>query len=142
MDGAFGHGDVHGDRREPRGGGDVDGSRRRPMRVDTKSYSYTWTDAGADDTFPAAGNSVDCGPKGRLPAELFDAAFEDGASFDCQVLRMIRCAGTFEVKATVTDDDGGAGSGSVLVKVAERRAYRVERDVCRRPGVWDGDGRL
>src|SRR6185295_2999189 len=28
---------------------------------DTKSYTYSWTDPGTLDTFPAAGNSINCG---------------------------------------------------------------------------------
>lgn len=83
---------------------------------DTKSYSYIWTDPGTDDTFPAAGNSVSCGPKGTASEKLFDAASKTG-SFKCQ-FSDDSGLGTFEVKATVTDDDGGAGSGSVQVKVA------------------------
>jgi PKD domain len=83
---------------------------------DTKSYSYTWTDPGAGDTFPAAGNSVDCGPKGTASAVVFTPAAKTG-SFDCK-FSDDSGAGTFEVKATVTDDDGGAGSGSKQVAVA------------------------
>jgi hypothetical protein len=83
---------------------------------DTKSYSYSWTDAGADDTFPASGNSVSCGPKGAASAVVFTPAAKTG-SFDC-TFSDDSGAGTFEVKATVGDDDLGSGSDSKLVAVA------------------------
>jgi hypothetical protein len=82
---------------------------------DTKSYSYSWTDAGSADTFPAAGNSVDCGPKGTASDKVFTPASQTGS---------IKCtfgddsgSGTFAVKATVKDDDGGEGSDTRQVDV-------------------------
>src|SRR5256886_16255857 len=80
-----------------------------------ESYSYSWTDPGSADTFPAAGNSVDCGSNGTASAKVFDPATQTG-SFKCKWADDSG-AGTVTVKATVTDDDGGVGSDSKLVTV-------------------------
>jgi hypothetical protein len=82
---------------------------------DTKSYSYTWTDPGSSDTFPAAGNSVACGPKGTASDKVFTPASKSG-SFKC-TFSDDSGAGTFAVNATVTDDDGGARSDTKNVDV-------------------------
>jgi hypothetical protein len=83
---------------------------------DTKSYSYSWTDPGSGDTFPVAGNSVDCGPKGTASDAVFTPATKTG-SFKC-TFSDDSGAGTFAVKATVGDDDGGSGTDTVNVAVA------------------------
>src|SRR6266536_562251 len=49
---------------------------------DTKSYTYSWTDPGTADTFPALGNSVECGLNGTPSAVVFTPAGKSG-SFDC-----------------------------------------------------------
>ena len=82
---------------------------------DTNSYNYTWTDPGSPDTFPPAGNSVTCGPKGTASDVVFTASSKSG-SFKCK-FGDDSGAGTFEVKATVTDDDGGVGSDTKNVDV-------------------------
>jgi hypothetical protein len=78
----------------------------------TKSYSYSWTDPGASDTFT---RSVSCGPNGVMSNQAFTPSSKTG-SFDC-TFGDDSGAGTFEVKVTVTDDDGGAGSDSRHVDV-------------------------
>jgi hypothetical protein len=83
---------------------------------DTVSYSYSWTDPGSADTFPAAGNAVDCGPQGTPSDEVFTPASKSG-SFKC-TFSDDSGAGTFAVSATVADDDGGAGSDTEAVSVA------------------------
>jgi Bacterial Ig domain/PKD domain len=83
---------------------------------DTKSYSYSWTDPGSADTFPAAGNSVDCGVNGTASNKVFDSTTQTG-SFDCRWTDDSG-AGTAGVSATVSDDDSGAGSDTIQVAVA------------------------
>ncbi|HEX3255750.1 MAG TPA: Ig-like domain-containing protein [Gaiellaceae bacterium] len=83
---------------------------------DTKSYTYSWTDPGSADTFPAAGNSVSCGTHGTSSDEVFDPSSKSG-SFKCHWTDDSG-AGTADVKATVTDDDGGVGSDTIHVAVA------------------------
>jgi hypothetical protein len=78
----------------------------------TKSYSYSWTDPGASDTFT---RSVSCGPKGVVSNQAFTPSSKTG-SFDC-TFGDDSGGGTFEVKVTVTDDDGGAGSHTRNVDV-------------------------
>ena len=78
----------------------------------TKSYSYSWTDPGALDTFT---RSVSCGPKGVVSNQVFTPSSKTG-SFDC-TFGDDSGAGTFEVKVTVTDDDGDSGSDSRHVDV-------------------------
>jgi large repetitive protein len=80
------------------------------------AYSYSWTDPGSDDTFPVAGNSVSCGPKGTASDKVFTPASKTG-SFKC-TFSDDSGAGTFAVSATVTDDDGGVGTGTKQVTVA------------------------
>lgn len=82
---------------------------------ETVSYNYTWTDPGSGDTFPAAGNSVDCGPKGTASDKVFDSASKTG-SFKC-TFSDDSGSGTFAVSATVTDDDGDSGSDTKQVDV-------------------------
>ncbi|MGH2757896.1 MAG: PKD domain-containing protein [Actinomycetota bacterium] len=82
---------------------------------DVKSYSYSWTDPGTDDTFPAAGNSVSCGPSGSVSNAEFTPATKSG-TFDC-TFSDDSGAGTFAVTATVTDDDGGSDSDTINVDV-------------------------
>jgi len=83
---------------------------------DTKSYSYSWTDPGTADTFPALGNSVSCGTHGTASAVVFTPASKTG-SFDC-TWSDDSGAGTADVSATVTDDDGGADTDTINVTVA------------------------
>jgi large repetitive protein len=80
---------------------------------ETKSYSYSWTDPGSADTFP--NHSVDCGPKGTALNESYTPASKSG-SFDCR-FGDDSGAGTFAVKATVQDDDGGEGADTKQVDV-------------------------
>jgi hypothetical protein len=80
---------------------------------DTKSYSYSWTDPSSADTFP--NHSVDCGPKGTALNEIYTAVSKTG-SFDCR-FGDDSGGGTFAVKATVKDDDGGEGSDTKQVDV-------------------------
>ena len=82
---------------------------------DTKSYTYSWTDPGTADTFPAAGNSVSCGTNGTASAVVFTPASKSG-SFDC-TWSDDSGAGTVTVSASVTDDDTGLGSDSKSVSV-------------------------
>jgi hypothetical protein len=82
---------------------------------DSKNYTYTWTDPGAADTFPAAGNSVSCGINGSSSAEVFDASAKTG-SFTC-TWSDDSGAGTAAVSATVTDNDGGVGTNTKQVDV-------------------------
>ena len=49
---------------------------------DTNSYTYSWTDPGTADTFPAAGNSISCGINGTASDVEFDALAQTG-SFKC-----------------------------------------------------------
>ena len=90
--------------------------RRRANEGDTKTYTYSWTDPGTADTFPAAGNSVDCGINGTASTVVFTPASKTG-SFDC-TWSDDSGAGTADVKATVTDDDGGADTDTINVTVA------------------------
>src|SRR5206468_549999 len=83
---------------------------------DTKSYSYSWTDPGTGDTFPAAANSVDCGVNGTASNVLFTPASKTG-SFDC-TWSNDSGAGTADVTATVGDDDGGTDTDTVNVTVS------------------------
>src|SRR5439155_5844454 len=83
---------------------------------DTNSYSYSWTDPGTADTFPIAGNSVSCGVHGTASAVVFTPASKTG-SFDC-TWADDSGLGTADVKASVTDDDGGVGSDTINVTVA------------------------
>jgi single-stranded DNA-binding protein len=83
---------------------------------DTESYSYSWTDPGSADTFPALGNSVDCGVNGTSSDEVFDPDAQNG-SFKC-TWPDDSGAGTADVSATVTDDDGGADTDTINVSVA------------------------
>jgi hypothetical protein len=82
---------------------------------DAVSYNYSWTDPGSDDTFPEAGNSVNCGPNGAASNQVFNAALKTG-SFKC-TFSDDSGAGTFGVSATVTDDDGGAGTDTTQTEV-------------------------
>ncbi|HXF51919.1 MAG TPA: PKD domain-containing protein [Dehalococcoidia bacterium] len=76
---------------------------------DTKSYSYSVSDPGAD-TFPT--HTVSCGG-GTLSNQSTDTTAGSG-SFDCT----FPDDGTYVVSVTVEDDDGGSGSDSVSVAVA------------------------
>jgi len=82
----------------------------------TESYSYSWTDPGSADTFPALGNSVDCGVHGTSSDEIFTPGSKTG-SFNCHWTDDSG-AGTADVSATVTDDDGGADTDTINVSVA------------------------
>jgi len=84
--------------------------------ADTKSYTYSWTDPGSADTFPIAGNSVDCGVNGTSSNEVFTPATKSG-SFDC-TWSDDSGAGTAAVKATVGDDDLGTDADTVNVTVS------------------------
>jgi len=83
---------------------------------DLKSYSYSWTDPGSADTFPAAGNSVSCGPKGTVSNAVFAPATKTG-SFDC-TFSDDSGTGTFAISATVTDDDNGSDTDTKNASVA------------------------
>lgn len=76
---------------------------------DTKSYSYTVNDPGAD-TFPT--HVANCGGA-TLSNHTYDVTTGAG-SFDCT----FPDDGPYTVSVSVTDDDGGTGSGSVSVTVA------------------------
>src|SRR5207237_4968543 len=81
---------------------------------DTKHYSYSWTDPGSADTFPR--HSVGCGVHGTASNSSFDATGQTG-SFDC-TWSDDSGAGTADVSASVSDDDGGTGSDTIHVAVA------------------------
>jgi hypothetical protein len=83
---------------------------------DTNSYSYSWTDPSSADTFPALGNSVDCGSNGTASNVVFTPLSKTG-SFDC-TWSDDSGSGTADVKATVADDDGGADTDTINVTVA------------------------
>jgi len=77
---------------------------------DTKSYSYTFTDPGAD-TWTA---TVSCGANGTVSNPIFDSDTKSG-SFECT------WADNFDdeqVSVTVTDDDSGSGTDSKSVDIA------------------------
>ena len=76
----------------------------------TVSYSYTFTDPGADTWT----RSVSCGAHGTISNDSFAASTKSG-SFDCT------WADNFtgeQVSVTVSDDDGGSDSDSIAVTVA------------------------
>jgi hypothetical protein len=81
---------------------------------DTKHYAYSWTDPGSADTVP--NHSIDCGIHGHSSNALFDGATNTG-SFDC-TWSDDSGAGTADVTASVTDDDGDTGSDTKHVTVA------------------------
>lgn len=82
----------------------------------TASFSYTWTDPGAADTFPDLGHAVDCGPSGTVSNDVFSPATRTG-SFDCTFVDDSG-SGVFTITATVRDDDGGAGARTAGIAVA------------------------
>ena len=96
---------------------------------DTNSYSYSWTDPGTADTFPAAGNSISCGVNGTASDVVFAPLSKTG-SFKC-TWSDDSGAGTAAVSATVTDDDGGTDTDTIQVDVdnvvRRRRSTRRPR---------------
>jgi len=82
---------------------------------DTNSYTYSWTDPGTPDTFPAAGNAVSCGSNGTASAVVFNPSTKTG-SFDC-TWSDDSGTGTVAVSAKVTDDDGGHHTATIAVDV-------------------------
>jgi hypothetical protein len=82
----------------------------------TVSYSYTFTDPGADTWT----RTVSCGSSGTVSNSSFNSATKSG-SFDCQFTDdnpTGTSSDTSIVMATVTDDDGGSDSDSINVTVS------------------------
>jgi hypothetical protein len=81
---------------------------------DTKHYTYSWTDPSSADTFPS--HSVDCGIHGTASNDANNATAKTG-SFDC-TWNDDSGSGTADVTASVTDNNGGTGSDTKHVTVA------------------------
>jgi uncharacterized protein YodC (DUF2158 family) len=81
---------------------------------DTKHYSYSWTDPSSADTFTS--QSISCGISGTASNAAFNSSAKTG-SFDC-TWNDDSGSGTADVTASVKDDDGGTGSDTKHVAVA------------------------
>jgi hypothetical protein len=103
---------------------------------DTKSYSYTFTDPGADTWTHA----VSCGAHGAVSNDAFSQATKSG-SFDCTWMDNYVDEA---VSATVNDDDGGTDTDTILVDIANlnpvvaKPAWSSASVACRVPATLTG----